>query len=54
MKVFNEGTCKIRDVVIVPSKDWPGDGLLGVVLKMEKYDPYSRTSTGVRATSLCN
>lgn len=52
LKVFNENTCKVRDVTIVPSKDWPGEGLLGVVLRLETYDPYMRTSTGVRSRPL--
>eukprot|EP00981_Chlorochromonas_danica_P003988 scaffold753_cov164-Ochromonas_danica.AAC.18 len=50
LKVFNENTAKVRDVYVTPTRDWPGEGLLGLIIRLEKYDPHShshsRTSTG--------
>lgn len=53
LKVFNENTSKIRDVTIVPSKNWPGEGLLGVVLKLEKYDPHTKKTASTEVCA-CN
>jgi S1-C subfamily serine protease len=37
LKVFNSTTGQIRDVTIVPTKNWPGQGLLGVKIRLEPY-----------------
>ncbi len=37
LKVFNSASGQIRDVTIVPSNKWPGQGLLGVRIRLEPY-----------------
>lgn len=34
LTVFNSKTQKTRTAFLLPSNDWPGDGLLGIKLKL--------------------
>lgn len=37
--VYNIETDKVRAITLTPSHNWPGDGLLGVVIRFEPFDP---------------
>ena len=36
--MYNTSSDRIRDVVLTPSSEWPGDGLLGIKIKLNTYD----------------
>jgi hypothetical protein len=38
LTVFNAQTKVIREVTLVPTSDWPGEGLLGIKLKLTVYE----------------
>ena len=38
LTVYNTATTKQRDVVLTPSSSWPGEGLLGIKIKLNTYD----------------
>mmetsp|Transcript_63582 Transcript_63582/g.112301 ORF Transcript_63582/g.112301 Transcript_63582/m.112301 type:complete len:189 (-) Transcript_63582:360-926(-) len=38
LTVYNTSSDRIRDVVLTPSSEWPGDGLLGIKIKLNTYD----------------
>lgn len=38
LTVYNTSTERIRDVVLTPSADWPGEGLLGIKIKLNTYE----------------
>lgn len=38
LTVFNANSERIRDVVLTPSSDWPGEGLLGIKIKLNTYE----------------
>jgi len=35
--VFNSKTQAMREVKLTPSTKWPGEGLLGITMKLNKY-----------------
>lgn len=37
IKVYNSSRGQIRDVTIIPTKNWPGQGLLGLRIRLEPY-----------------
>lgn len=38
LRVYNSSTRETRRVSLRPSSNWPGDGLLGIELKLVVYD----------------
>lgn len=44
LMVFNVSTHKIRNVTIVPTRNWPGHDLLGMRLREEPYNPFGGPS----------
>lgn len=38
LTVYNTKTLNQRDVVLTPSNDWPGEGLLGIKIKLNTYE----------------
>lgn len=40
LKVYNSMSQSIRTVAIRPSRKWPGQGLLGISMKLVPYDGY--------------
>jgi hypothetical protein len=59
LTVYNVKTTKTRDVVLTPSNDWPGEGLLGIKIMLNIYetvhvdvnynDVYTRVSHNAQA-----
>eukprot|EP01032_Pedospumella_encystans_P014552 gene14552-16706_t len=39
LQVFNTKTQKVREVKLTPSSNWPGEGLLGITMKLNRYKP---------------
>lgn len=37
IRVFNSKSATTRDVALVPSRKWPGDGMLGITIRFDSY-----------------
>jgi hypothetical protein len=42
IEVYNFNTKITRFLVIVPSRSWSGDGLLGIVIRLESYEDFTK------------
>jgi hypothetical protein len=42
--VWNSGTDQNREVFLTPSRNWPGEGLLGVIIRYDRYDADKKSS----------
>lgn len=38
LTVYSTRTTKTRDVVLTPTSSWPGEGLLGIKIKLNTYE----------------
>jgi hypothetical protein len=45
--VWNSGTDQNREVFLTPSRNWPGEGLLGVIIRYDRYDADKKSSVSV-------
>ena len=37
LKVYNNAADQVRDVLLTPSRNWPGDGLLGIKIRLAPF-----------------
>lgn len=37
LKIYNCKNHSVRDIVLVPSTNWPGEGMLGVTIRFDSY-----------------
>ncbi len=40
IEVYDQTTKSNRQLSLIPTRNWPGDGLLGIVIRLESYESY--------------